>query len=205
MRVQVAMDDPLVMRCRDRRQDWKRDVDDLVERQRAKAPQVPGEILPVEVLHDQEGLAALHADVGDVDGVRMTDARRELRLQQETRARLRDRRERRADRLDCDALADLDVQAFVDRAHSPFAQEANDAVLAQGHPRLERPPGRPLHASPKILHILVKAKVGYLRGQTGRGSWIRSRRAAARMAEALLLERQASSGRSACMCSASSA
>ena len=147
------MDDPLVMRGGDRRQDRKRDVHDLFERQRTTSPQVPGEIFAVEVLHDQEGLAALHADVGDVDGVRMPDARRELCLEQEPRARFRDLRERRADRLDRDALADLDVQALVDRAHSPFAQEANDAVLAQGHPRLERPSGRPLHASPQILHL----------------------------------------------------
>jgi hypothetical protein len=134
------MNDALVVRRRDGREDRKRDVDDLVERHRPRAPQVPRQVLAFQVLHHEEGLFAVQADVGDVDRMRVTDARRQLRLQQEPGARLRHGRERRADRLCRDALADLDVQALVNRAHAALAQQTDDPVLAKHGPRCQRPP-----------------------------------------------------------------
>jgi len=107
--------------------------------------------------------------MSDVDRVRVPDAGRQLRLEQEAGARLGDRRERRTDGLYRDAFADLGVQALVNRAHSALAEEANDAVLAQAGARRQRPSGRPPDAFPRPLHMLLKRKSDADRAKTGRG------------------------------------
>ena len=59
---------------------------------------------PWQELHHQVGVAAVAAHVGDVDDVRVADARRQLRLAQEARARAGHRGDQRAQHLDRDLL-----------------------------------------------------------------------------------------------------
>ena len=173
LRLQIAVDDALVVRRRDGRQDRKRDVDHLLVGQRSRPAQVLRQVLAIQILHDEKRRVALEADVGDVDRVRVPDARRQLGLQQEARARLGDGRESRADDLDRDAFADLDVEALVDGAHSAFAEQTDDPVLAQCGPRRQQPLELPSHAvttPTPTVHPLVKRKSDADRAKPGRGS-----------------------------------
>ena len=72
-----------------RRADGKHDVDQLVRVHASAAREPCAEIFAGQELHDQVAAAALGSHVGDVDGVQVTDLRRELGLAQEPgRARL---------------------------------------------------------------------------------------------------------------------
>ena len=92
MRLQVAVDDPFVVRRRHGGRDGQHDVRGLLERQPPAPLEQLREVFAVEQLHDQERVAGFAADVGDVDDVRVADARRQLRLAQEPRARAGNRR-----------------------------------------------------------------------------------------------------------------
>ena len=97
-----------------------------------------GEIDAVEVLHHEVGAALLgRAEVGDVDDVRVADARRRPRLAPEALDQVLLRRVREVQDLDRDDLADLDVLAGVDRPHAPLADLAQDAVAAVDDPPRE--------------------------------------------------------------------
>ena len=151
------MDDPFVMGGADRGQYRQRDVDDLIHGERAAAPEMPGQVLALEVLHHQKRLPAFHADVGDVDRVRVADARRQLRLEHEPGPRLRDRGERRADRLDRDALAHLHVEALVHRAHPPAPRKRTIWYFPRVVPGASGHPGVPV-SPPPYPHCMVNVR-----------------------------------------------
>ena len=116
-----------------------------------------GQIDPVEVLHHEVGAAVLgRAEVGDVDDVRVPDARRGARLAPEPLDQVLLARVGRVQDLDRDALADLDVLAGVDGPHAALADLAQDAVAV-----LDDPPGevvRPGAATPPDASATVDAE-----------------------------------------------
>ena len=73
------------------------------------------------------GAAVLgRAEVGDVDDVRVADARRRARLAPEALDQVLLPSSTRVQDLDRDALADLDVLGGVDHAHAALADLAQD-------------------------------------------------------------------------------
>jgi len=146
------VNDPLVVRGRHGGQHRQHDVRRLLERQPPAPLDEAGQVFAFQQLHDQEGPSAFDADVGHVDRVRVAHPRRQLRLAQEPGARVRVGRQKGAHHLDRHLLSDRQVDAFVDRAHPPFADQAHHLVLAEASPdgkhRAGRLSGVPVHGQP---------------------------------------------------------
>ena len=105
------------------------------------------EILAVQQLHHEVAPPRVLADIADVDDVRMANARGQLRFVQESSARGRHRRERRAENLDREALAGRRAHGLVDGAHRSDAEKTFDLVLAESRSCAEN--RRPLfHQTP---------------------------------------------------------
>ena len=129
------MDDAGRVRGRQRPADLDGDLAGALGRQPPLVRQHVGQIDPVEVLHHEVGAAVLgRAEVGDVDDVRVADARGGARLAPEPLDQILLRRVGRVQDLDRDALADLDVLAGVDGPHAAFADLADHAVAVVDHP-----------------------------------------------------------------------
>ena len=123
------------------------DVRGLHDGERPGRAAAAREILAVQQLHHEVAPPGVLADVADVDDVRVANARRQLRFLQESSARGRHRRERRAENLDREALAGRRAHGLVDGAHRSDADEPFDLVLAE--PRSCAENRRPLfHRSP---------------------------------------------------------
>ena len=88
------------------------------------------ERLALEQLHHHEDRVALLQDVVDIDHVRVADARRCLRLACEALDRIGIGRELRVHPLERHALEGQRVLGLEDRAHTAFAEQPHDAVLA---------------------------------------------------------------------------
>ena len=88
-RLEVAMHDAALVRRREPRADLPRDLDRLVFRQAADAPEQGRQILAVHVLHRQKQMAVGFADVVDAADVRMRDLPRRPRFVVELRELLR--------------------------------------------------------------------------------------------------------------------
>src|SRR5207245_11297112 len=82
LRLQVPVDDPLLVGGRKARRDLKRIVHGLAHGQRTAA-QAAAEGLALEQLRDDVGGAVLNADVEDDDDARVVERARRLRLQLE--------------------------------------------------------------------------------------------------------------------------
>ena len=78
--LQVAVQDAAVVRGGEARADLARDLERLVRRQPADAPQQRREVLAVHVLHREEVLAVHLADVVHAADVRMRDLARDPHL-----------------------------------------------------------------------------------------------------------------------------
>ena len=88
-----------------------------------------GEALALEVLHHEErGVVGSAAEVGDVDDVRIADARRRLRLEHEAIEDLLVAGVFAPKDLDGDPLADDRVAGRIDHAHSALAEDLVDDV-----------------------------------------------------------------------------
>ena len=74
VRLDVPVDDAVIVRVRHRCDDGQRDLDRLLNRQLPPLEPLI-EILPVQILHHQEADAILEAKVGHVHDVRMAQAR----------------------------------------------------------------------------------------------------------------------------------
>ena len=118
--------------CRlERREDLLGDLEGLLLRQRPFALDALGEALPLEELHDLEGLAVVEVtEVEDLDDVRVAERARDPRLAQEAPLRLGPRIVAAVEDLERDGLADALVHGAEDGAHAAAADQLLDAVLA---------------------------------------------------------------------------
>ena len=105
-----------------------RDLERLVRRQPADAPQQRGEVLAVHVLHREEVLAVDLADVVDAADVGMRDLARDAHLGVEALEAVLLRSESPRQELQRDRLAELQVVGAVDLAHAAAAEQADDPV-----------------------------------------------------------------------------
>src|SRR5512137_2522580 len=87
------------------------------------------EILALEQLHDEEGLAhGRDSEVEDLDDVRMAQAARELGLAKEAPQRLGIRHPFLGQHLDRDLAVERQLGRLVDDAHTTLADHALDAI-----------------------------------------------------------------------------
>jgi hypothetical protein len=107
------------------RAELPRNLDPLVHRQPADAPEQRGEVFAVHVLHRQIELAVRLADVVDAADVGMGDLPGEAHLRTKPGPRGRVRPER-GEELQRDRLAELGVVPPVDLAHAFVAQGCDD-------------------------------------------------------------------------------
>ncbi len=131
-RLDVAVDDALVVRALQADAGLRRDAEREVGRERAEALDQLMEILALEVLHHQEGQAPLLVAprAVDADDVRRVDRRRRLGLAREAAHQRLARRGLRGDDLDGDARAALRVDRFINRAHPAGPKEAHDLITS---------------------------------------------------------------------------
>src|SRR4029078_12973527 len=101
------------------------------------------EVLALQVLHHQEGLALVAViDVEDADRVLATQFRRGSRFSREALYEVAAVRRLRAKQLDRDALTHAKVRRQNDDAHAARAEHTLDAVFRAQHvPRSERERG----------------------------------------------------------------
>ena len=132
--LEVAVDDAELVRLVERPRDLAEVEHDLARRERAAPLELRPEVVPVELLHDQEGhVAELGADVGveDAHDVVGADPHRRPRLRAEALDRLRVAGERGVEDLEREHLARVHVLDPVHRAHPAAAEEALDLVAAR--------------------------------------------------------------------------
>src|SRR5690606_21065954 len=120
--LEIAMDDALRVRGRERAADLARDLERAGDVDRTLALDHAAELDALEVLHDEVHAAVLGGPrVRDVDDVRVTDLRGRTRLAAEPLDEIGHAAVARVQDLEGDALADLDVLGHVDLAHPALA------------------------------------------------------------------------------------
>ena len=128
--LQVAMDDELFVRRRERQRNLVGDVERAMQCDGALLLDQVLEARPVEVLHDEVDPAVGHgAEVGDVDDVGVVDRRRGAGFAQESCDRLLELGKLKVEDFYCDLLADVHVLAAVHRAHTAPAQDLVQVVV----------------------------------------------------------------------------
>ena len=133
--LQVAVDDPLAVRRRQRVGDVPGQEHRAAGREAPAAAQVAAQALAHQVLHHDVGVAVgQDAAVDDVDDSGVPDQRRRARLVEEPRDDLLVRGELRQQYLDRRLAGDVLVLAQVDRAHAPLTELGNDPVAPDGLP-----------------------------------------------------------------------
>jgi hypothetical protein len=174
--LEIAVDDPALVRGGEPETDLPRDLDRLVARRTAQTPEHGGEILAIDVLHDDEDLIVLRGDVVGAADVRVRDAAGDTDFLAKAVELGAARVDAGREEFERDGLVELEVVRAVDLAHAALAQEADDAVArAEASAGSKRPvPGR---------------RVGVGHGRCGRGRADgggdrRVRRSAAARAEA---------------------
>ena len=131
LRMDVAVNDPLRMRGRQRRAHLLGQVGDALERHRSGARDDLAQRFALEVLHHQKRRAIRQGvEVDDRDDAGMAQPGHHLRLAHESRQRLRLIAHVGANDLHGVANREALVGGFVDLAHSAAANEAHDAVCA---------------------------------------------------------------------------
>ena len=120
--------------------DREQDIDDRARAERRLACDLLRECLAFEELHDEIGNPIDRSDVGDVDDVRMLDARGRTSFAEEALDERRVLGESRVENLDRDALLEARVERLVHDAHPSGAKSAPKLVLAD--PLYRRHPSR---------------------------------------------------------------
>ena len=131
-RLEIAMDDAGLVRCRERIADLDHHDRELVEGHRRRLP-AEGDLEREarEQLHHEEELALLRlTDVVDVDDVRVVHARGDLRLLQEASRRLGRLRDLRVHELDGDLALGERVRRRPDLGHPPASEGLVQPVFA---------------------------------------------------------------------------
>ena len=129
------MDDPLLVRHRQRREDLDHHVDELVHRELRLAQEALGQRLAEELLHHQVGAPVVElTHVVDLADVRVPERARDPRLVLEARHRVALLRALRVQHLDRDQPTDGQVLGLVDLPHPAFADERLHAVAIADDP-----------------------------------------------------------------------
>ncbi|PCC67600.1 hypothetical protein NAEX_00607 [Nannocystis exedens] len=130
-RLDVAVDDAVLVRGREGAGDLLADVDDPLPGERPLARDGGGEVLAFEPLHDEEGGAAVGlAEVGDLDDVGVGDDGGGAGLLNEALGDAGVVAEARLDDLHGDGSIEQEMGAGVDGPHAAGAEAAIDAVTA---------------------------------------------------------------------------
>ena len=87
-----------------------------------------GQVAAVDQLHDDEGVAALHPVVEDIDHIRVIELRRGLGLLPEARHERRVAAVLGAQHLDRDVAAELRVMGAEDGRHAALAEQLHEAI-----------------------------------------------------------------------------
>ena len=138
-RLQVAMDDSLLVRRGEAVGDLRRDVQRPAVRRRPAAQQRP-QVRSLDVLHDDVRRAAVGADFVDGHDVRMVERRRGARLAREARQTLAVAGETLREDLDGHGAAERRIARNVDLSHATRPERPDDPV------RPERFARRAVHA-----------------------------------------------------------
>ena len=133
-RLQIAVDDARVVRFGDRLARLEKKVERLVQGQAPALVEELGEVHSLEVFHHHVGRAVLErADVRDLRDVLTLQLHRRARLAEKSRDGLGVPERVREEKLQRDALLELDVHRRDDDAHPALAEHALDAVFACEH------------------------------------------------------------------------
>ena len=138
LRLEIAMDDALIMRRLQPLADLPEDVDDARQRQASFASQQGREVLTIDILHRQELDAAGFAEVVNAQDVFVSDVAGELDLALES---IEDRRmagEIEADHFQGDVAVELAIAREINLTHTALAEPLHDVVaLAEVRPFLD--------------------------------------------------------------------
>jgi hypothetical protein len=129
-RLQVAVDDPFLVRRLERFGDLPRDRQSLAHRQRA-APQALGEVLALHELEDEERRALGLLDAVDGGDARVVERGEQLRLAPEAGEALRVAGHLGREHLDRHVARELRVGGAVDLAHPTRADRGGDTVVRE--------------------------------------------------------------------------
>ena len=129
-RLHVAVDDAPGMAAASARADGGGDPGGLGGREGAVAPQDRGEVLAVDVLHDDERPRRVLAVVVDRDDVGMTQRRGVLRLLAEARREVGIAQVLGTEQLDRDLAPELGIERAVDGRHATLAEQLHEPVAA---------------------------------------------------------------------------
>src|SRR5262249_9814171 len=144
--LEIAMDDPLVVRLLERIGDLPGDGQRLVYRDRS-FPETLGEILTRRQLHDEEVAGRAAREGRRLEAVQVGDAAvaqggQQLRLALEPAETLRVGREGAREDLDRHVTAELGVAGPVHLAHAAGAERRDDLVVSQAAAGVEAHGGR---------------------------------------------------------------
>ena len=151
VRLQVAVDDPLVVRGRQPARDLAGVVDGLPMRQR-RCADARAERLPIEQFRDDVRRAVVGADVVDAEDVGVIERADRARLLLEAAEAIAVGRERRRQHLDGDVPAEACVARAVDFAHAARPDRGQDFV------RTHASAGRHRHRCISYM-LLVRVRV----------------------------------------------
>ena len=122
------MQDAVLVRRAEPKAELARDLQRLVRRRASQTPQHRREILPVDVLHDDEDLPVGLRDVVRAADVRMRDLPRDPDLLAEAREIGRVPRHALGKELERDRVIQLEVVRSIDLSHSAAPEQSDDAI-----------------------------------------------------------------------------
>ena len=129
LRLDVAVDDAVSVRVRERAEHRADDAQRLGRRQRAFAQNL-AQAAPLDVFHDEERTAVDLAAVDDGDDVGVRELAQHVGLAVEALEKLRVLREVRGEHLERDRAAERELRGAVHRAHAAAADDLLDPVSA---------------------------------------------------------------------------
>ena len=150
LRLEIAMDDVLLMRLVQRVHDLARDLQGVVEWQRSTRESI-GERLALEVLEDEIPHAVLFPDVVKRADVRVVQAGDRLRFAVEALLHVGVVGEVRRQHLDGDRSIQPGVGGFVDLAHAASTEGTSDFVRTEARAGGKRHGGRGHHTPSEDL------------------------------------------------------
>jgi hypothetical protein len=127
-RLQITVEDTLVVRGGDTRADLSRDLDRLVAGKPADPAQQGAQVLAVDVLHGEVVVAVALADVVHATDVGVRDLPGEAHLLSESEDAVGVPGERSGKELDRDGVIELEIIRAIHLAHAPAAEESHDTV-----------------------------------------------------------------------------
>jgi len=139
LRLEVAVDDALLVRRLERLGDLARDRQALVERQHS--PLAPlGERRPEDELHDEGLRVSLRFEPVDLRDVRVVELGQQLGLALETGQALGVRGEGRGKELECHVAPELRVARAIHFAHSASTELGGHSIMSERGADHSRPP-----------------------------------------------------------------